>query len=56
MPAADLAELAESVFGPDRVPVAERLDDAIELGVALADEADAEGDGAMAAARAAPGC
>ncbi len=47
MPAAELAELAESVFGPDRVRVAERLDDAIELGVALADEADAEGDGAI---------
>jgi dihydrofolate synthase/folylpolyglutamate synthase len=44
MPAAELADLAESVFGPDRVRVAGRLDDAIELGVALADEADAEGD------------
>jgi folylpolyglutamate synthase/dihydropteroate synthase len=48
MPAAELAELAESVFGPDRVRVAQRLDDAIELGVALADEADAGGDGSMA--------
>jgi len=46
MPAAELGELAESVFGPDRVRVAERLDDAIELGVTLADEA--EGDGAIA--------
>ena len=44
MPAAELAELAEGVFGPDRVHVAERLDDAIELGVALADQADVEGD------------
>jgi len=44
MPAAELADLAESVFGPDRVRVADRLDDAIELGVALADESDAEGD------------
>jgi dihydrofolate synthase/folylpolyglutamate synthase len=33
------------VFGPDRVTVAERLDDAIELGVALADEADAAAGG-----------
>jgi dihydrofolate synthase/folylpolyglutamate synthase len=48
MPAAELAELAESVFGPDRVRLAERLDDAIELGVALADEADSGGDGSMA--------
>ena len=31
---------------PGPGPVAERLDDAIEIGVALADEADAEGDGA----------
>ena len=30
-----------AIFGPDRVSVASRLDDAIELGVALADEADA---------------
>jgi len=39
--AAGLADQAEAVFGPDRVSVAERLDDAIELAVALADEADA---------------
>jgi dihydrofolate synthase / folylpolyglutamate synthase len=38
---AKLAELAGAVFGPDRVRVAARLDDAIELGVTLADEADA---------------
>jgi dihydrofolate synthase/folylpolyglutamate synthase len=31
------------VFGPDRVRVADRLDDAIELAVALADEAAADG-------------
>ncbi len=36
-----LAELASAVFGPDRVRAVPRLDDAIELGVALADEADA---------------
>jgi dihydrofolate synthase/folylpolyglutamate synthase len=41
MSAKELAEIAATVFGPDRVSVAERLDDAIELGVALADEADA---------------
>jgi folylpolyglutamate synthase/dihydrofolate synthase len=36
-----LAELAGAVFGPDRVRTVSRLDDAIELGVTLADEADA---------------
>jgi folylpolyglutamate synthase/dihydrofolate synthase len=36
-----LAEIAAGIFGPDRVSVAARLDDAIELGVALADEVDA---------------
>ncbi len=36
-----LGEIAASIFGQDRVSVASRLDDAIELGVALADEADA---------------
>ncbi|HTZ91167.1 MAG TPA: folylpolyglutamate synthase/dihydrofolate synthase family protein [Streptosporangiaceae bacterium] len=40
-----LAEVAATVFGPDRVTVADRLDDAIELGVALADEADAAAEG-----------
>ena len=38
---AKLAELASAVFGPDRVRAIPRLDDAIELGVGLADEADA---------------
>jgi dihydrofolate synthase / folylpolyglutamate synthase len=38
---AKLAEQASAVFGPDRVRAVPRLDDAIELGVALADEADA---------------
>jgi dihydrofolate synthase / folylpolyglutamate synthase len=38
---AKLAELASAVFGPDRVRAVSRLDDAIEVGVALADEADA---------------
>jgi dihydrofolate synthase/folylpolyglutamate synthase len=41
-----LAEMAGAVFGPDRVKAVARLDDAIEIGVALADEADArEADG-----------
>ena len=34
-----LAELAESVFGPERVHPAERLDDALEIAVGLADDA-----------------
>ena len=43
-----LAEMASEVFGPDRVTAVDRLDDAIEAGVTLADEADATaaGDGA----------
>jgi dihydrofolate synthase/folylpolyglutamate synthase len=36
------AELAAEIFGEDRVQVAERLDDAIETAVALADDAVAE--------------
>jgi dihydrofolate synthase/folylpolyglutamate synthase len=36
-----LAEVATAIFGPDRVEVAARLDDAIEIAVAHADEADA---------------
>ncbi len=45
MQAAKLAELAEAVFGPDRVRAATRLDDAIEIGVTLADEATVSTDG-----------
>ena len=41
LPVAALAEAATAVFGPDRVTIAERLDDAIEIGVALADAAEA---------------
>jgi dihydrofolate synthase / folylpolyglutamate synthase len=41
MDPAALAEVAADVFGPDRVTLAARLDDAIELAVALADEAEA---------------
>jgi len=40
---AKLAEMAGAVFGPDRVRAVPRLDDAIEIGVALADAADARG-------------
>jgi len=45
MPAAALGEVAAAVFGPERVTIADRLDDAIEIGVALADEADAAAEG-----------
>jgi len=34
----ELAELAEGVFGPDRVHIEDRLDDAIDRGIALAEE------------------
>jgi folylpolyglutamate synthase/dihydropteroate synthase len=37
----ELAELARATFGHDRVHVADRLDDAIEIAVGLADEAAA---------------
>jgi folylpolyglutamate synthase/dihydrofolate synthase len=40
---AKLAEMAAAVFGPDRVRTVPRLDEAIEIGVGLADEADARG-------------
>jgi dihydrofolate synthase / folylpolyglutamate synthase len=42
MDPAKLAELAGSVFGPERVHVAGRLDDAIELAVGLADAASGD--------------
>jgi folylpolyglutamate synthase/dihydrofolate synthase len=42
MPASELAELAVDFFGEDRVRVAERLDEAIDIAVSLADDADAE--------------
>ena len=50
MPAAELAELAIEIFGEDRVQVAERLDDAIDLAASIADVFDAE-----AVARGLPG-
>jgi dihydrofolate synthase/folylpolyglutamate synthase len=43
MDVAELAELATEIFGEDRVSVTERLDDAIEAAVALADEANEAG-------------
>jgi folylpolyglutamate synthase/dihydrofolate synthase len=42
MPAQELAELAVDYFGEDRVRVAGRLDEAIDLAVSLADEADSD--------------
>ncbi len=50
MPAEELAGLARDVFGADRVQVAARMDDAIEMAVALADEtpdADLPGGGGV---------
>jgi dihydrofolate synthase/folylpolyglutamate synthase len=44
MDAAKLADVAGGVFGDDRVRIAARLDQAIELGVTLADEAAAARD------------
>jgi dihydrofolate synthase / folylpolyglutamate synthase len=38
-----LADLAVEVFGPDRVRVVDRLDDAIDAAVGMADEAAADG-------------
>jgi dihydrofolate synthase/folylpolyglutamate synthase len=37
MPAEALGELAESIFGPDRIRVVPRLDDAIETAISLAE-------------------
>jgi folylpolyglutamate synthase/dihydropteroate synthase len=42
MDAEDLADAAASVFGAERVTLAPQLDQAIEVAVGLADEADAE--------------
>jgi dihydrofolate synthase / folylpolyglutamate synthase len=38
MPAEELGELATEIFGPDRVEVRPRLDDAIDTGIALAEQ------------------
>jgi len=48
LPAEALAELAEDVFGPDRVHVAARLDDALDRATGLAEQAsDAFGSGGV---------
>lgn len=39
MPAEELGELAAEYFGPDRVHVVERIDDAIDRGIGIADAA-----------------
>lgn len=44
MPAEELAEIAREVFGPDRVTLARRLEDAIDEAAALAESGDAFGD------------
>jgi len=44
MPAAELGEIAEDIFGEDRVTVVRRLDDALERGVQLAETAAGFGD------------
>jgi dihydrofolate synthase/folylpolyglutamate synthase len=49
-PVETLAELAREVFGEDRVLVADRLDEAIEIAVARADELDAANAGRGAGA------
>jgi folylpolyglutamate synthase/dihydrofolate synthase len=46
MSARELAEIAVDYFGEDRVRVAERLDEAIDLAASLADDADADAAGA----------
>jgi dihydrofolate synthase / folylpolyglutamate synthase len=38
MPPEELGELARDIFGPERVTVVERLDDALDAGIALAEE------------------
>ncbi len=43
MPAASLADIARDMFGEERVLVRDRLDDAIEAAVSLADESDRTG-------------
>jgi dihydrofolate synthase/folylpolyglutamate synthase len=44
MPVASLAAVAREVFGEDRVLVRDRLDDAIEAAVGLADESEGDED------------
>jgi len=42
--AAELAEIAEGVFGPDRVHIAPRLDDALDAATALAEQGGSYGE------------
>ncbi|HYJ68654.1 MAG TPA: folylpolyglutamate synthase/dihydrofolate synthase family protein [Nocardioidaceae bacterium] len=44
MPASELGELAEGIFGPDRVHVRSRLDDAIDVAAGLAEEGGSYGE------------
>jgi dihydrofolate synthase / folylpolyglutamate synthase len=44
MPAGELGELAEGIFGPDRVHVRPRLDDAIDAAAGLAEEGGSYGE------------
>jgi dihydrofolate synthase/folylpolyglutamate synthase len=43
MPAESLGELASGIFGPDRVDVHPRLDDAIEAAIAMAEGTESDG-------------
>ncbi|WP_327047090.1 bifunctional folylpolyglutamate synthase/dihydrofolate synthase [Microbispora sp. NBC_01189] len=43
----DLAVRAQAVFGPDRVHIEDRLDDAIDTGIGLADQGDERGSGVL---------
>jgi dihydrofolate synthase/folylpolyglutamate synthase len=47
LPARELAEVARGIFGPDRVHVAPRLDDAIEMATNLADTGGVYGSGGV---------
>jgi dihydrofolate synthase / folylpolyglutamate synthase len=44
MPASELGDLAEGIFGPDRVHVRSRLDDAIDIAAGLAEEGGSYGE------------
>jgi dihydrofolate synthase/folylpolyglutamate synthase len=44
LPAPELGELAEGIFGPDRVQVRSRLDDAIDVAAGLAEEGGSYGE------------
>jgi len=44
MPAAELGEIAADIFGPERVEVVQRLDDAIDRAAELADDGGSYGE------------